>query len=439
MAPKKRSRVGEELPLEEDQQPTNPEHDVPSEEEQRPITSEYQTTLDDILGLLRAQTDEIRALRERIHELENDRTTTPPVRPSSPALSIGSNPSDSSDSSDLSDSSNGSDKSASSARSGRSNSSSKTRTRDPKVTPPDLFYGKTSEFQNFVTQCSLTLTMCPNTYNSNQKRVLFVISNLRGTPLSWARKIISNKGHPLRKNYTAFMAALTNIYGDRAYELECEDRLNRLIQTGSAASYAQTFQSLAIPLGIDDKSQCIMFYGGLNDKVKEAIIIAGRKSKIQALINQAINLDQMLYQQTRRQKREPQDDFSYPNKKRQTNRIISSRTPDSRTPVNTTRPSIPLPDTTSHFRLPLTEREKEHRRQNNLCAYCGDSEHTVETCPQVKKKNDFVQNPTSNSNKSSVSNVNNPKLHSPLLYPVPTRPFSAPPSSENWQSRPPRM
>ena len=431
MPPKKRSQVGKEIPLEEDQQPTNPEHEVSPEEEQRSITSEYQTTLDNILDLLRAQTNEIRALHERIGELENDRSATPPARPSSPALSIGSDPSDSS---------NGSDKSVSSARSDRSNSSSKTRTRDPKVTPPDLFYGKTSEFQNFVTQCSLTLTMCPNTYNSNQKRVLFVISNLRGTPLSWARKIISNKGHPLRKNYTAFMAALTNIYGDRAYELECEDRLNRLVQTGSAASYAQTFQSLAIPLGIDDKSQCIMFYGGLNDKVKEAIIIAGRKTKIQPLINQAINLDQMLYQQTRRHKREPQDDSSYPNKKRQTNPASNSKAPDSQTRANTgTPPLILLPDTASRFRPSLTDRQREYRRQNNLCAYCGDPEHTVENCPLVRKKNNFISNSTSNSNKSSLSNVNNPKPHSPLIYPVPTRPSSAPPRSENWQSRPPRM
>src|SRR5947207_14443453 len=102
------------------------------------------------------------------------------------------------------------------------------------------------------------------------------------------------------------MTALINIYNDHVYELEYEDRLNRLIQTGSTASYTQIFQSLAIFLDIDDKSQCIMFYDGLNDKIKEAIIIAKRKSKIQLLINQVINLDQMLYQQMHKQKRDSQ-------------------------------------------------------------------------------------------------------------------------------------
>ena len=92
------------------------------------------------------------------------------------------------------------------------------------------------------------------------------------------------------------MTALINIYDDHIYELKYENRLNHLIQIDSIASYTQIFQNLAISLDIDDKSQCIMFYDEFNNKIKEAIIIARRKSKIQFLINQAINLDQMLYQ-----------------------------------------------------------------------------------------------------------------------------------------------
>jgi hypothetical protein len=224
--------------------------------------------------------------------------------------------------------------------------------------------------------------------------------------------------------------------------MECEDKIKRLEQTGSAASYSQTFQTLAAPLGLDKKSKCLMFFGGLKLEVKKAIIIAGRSTEFQELVNQAIKFDQLFYQQFRQTKRESQDDgLSYPNKRRQnyrnTNPKAPAPTPDSQ--AQTTPPVTPLPNTISRFRLPLTESEKEYRRRNNLCAYCGDSEHAVETCPQVKKKNSLAQNSASNSNKSLVSNVNNPKPQSPLLYPVPTRPLSAPPSSENWQSRPPRM
>jgi len=271
---------------------SQPVKEIPLDEEPRSISPANQPALDEILQILHAQSDEMRTLRQQFRELQNDVSATAAAYSTSHALS---------------------------GYSDRSDSSAKGHTQDPKITPPDLFYGKISEFQNFLAQCTLTLTLCPISYNSDYKRVFFVISNLRGVPLTWALKVISDEEHSLRNSYAAFLAALTNIYGDRAYELECEDKLNHLIQTGSAASYAQAFQSLATPLGIDDKSQCLMFYGGLNDKVKKAIIITGRAKNIQSLINQAINFDQMLYQQTRRQrKHEPQDDFPYPNRKHKT-------------------------------------------------------------------------------------------------------------------------
>src|SRR5436190_22905605 len=59
--------------------------------------------------------------------------------------------------------------------------------KDPKLTPPPEFSGKISEYRNFIAQYTLTFTMCPNTYNNDEKKVLFVISRLRGTALPWAR------------------------------------------------------------------------------------------------------------------------------------------------------------------------------------------------------------------------------------------------------------
>ena len=91
------------------------------------------------------------------------------------------------------------------------------------------------------------------------------------------------------------MIVLINIYDNHVYELKCENRLNRFIQINLTAFYIQIFQNLMISLDIDDKFQYIMFYDKFNDKVKEVIIIARCKSKIQSLINQAINLDQMFY------------------------------------------------------------------------------------------------------------------------------------------------
>jgi hypothetical protein len=401
--PPKRTRAAEENPLEEERPSATP------------ATPERELTLTEVLETLSAQNKEMRdlihTLHQRIETLEDERTSS-----SSPSPS------------------------RSNSRASSIASESPVKKRDPKVEPPDVFTGKVSEFRNFIAQCTLTLTLCPNTYPDDEDRVLFVISRLRGTPLTWAHEIIFDKKHPLRNDYSAFQEALSNVYADRAYKMECEDKIQHLKQTGSAASYAQTFQILAAPLGLNKQSKCLMFFGGLHDEVKKAIMIAGRDTEFQELVNQAIYFDQMFYQQRKRESRESQDDPSYPNKKRQTYRT------SDRTPVHATPSSTPLtgttqfraPDTTSHFRPPLTEDEKTRRRKYNLCRYCGDPEHAVENCPQAEKKN--------NPNKPSVSNVNYSKPHSSLLYPVPIRPSSAPlrpssapPRSENWQSQPPRM
>ena len=45
------------------------------------------------------------------------------------------------------------------------------RPKDPKLA---LFSGKISEFRNFMAQCTLTFTMCLNTYSTDEKKVLFI-------------------------------------------------------------------------------------------------------------------------------------------------------------------------------------------------------------------------------------------------------------------------
>src|SRR4030095_4144660 len=109
--------------------------------------------------------------------------------------------------------------------------------KDPKLAPPPEFFGKVSEYRNFITQCTLAFTLCPNTYPDDEKKVLFVISRLRGTALSWAREIVENKEHLLRKDYNAFQSAMANVYLDQNYRDTCETKLNSLRQTKSAAAY----------------------------------------------------------------------------------------------------------------------------------------------------------------------------------------------------------
>jgi len=85
---------------------------------------------------------------------------------------------------------------------------------DPKVKPPPEFSRKISEFPNFMAACSLVFTLCPNTYSSHERKVLYVISRLCGMAMSWACTIAENPAHPYRHDYPAFKTPPSNLYSN---------------------------------------------------------------------------------------------------------------------------------------------------------------------------------------------------------------------------------
>ena len=164
--------------------------------------------------------------------------------------------------------------------------------RDTKIAKPPEFFGKVSKFRNFMSQYTLTFTMCPNTYVTDEQKVLFVISLLHGNALTWAHDIPENPEHPLRHDYPAFKAALSNLYLDRNLRTFAEDKLSRLHQTKLVSTYAVEFQSTIAPLELNNDVQCLFFYLGLKPEINDAIATVGRASNLVSLIDQAIAIDQ---------------------------------------------------------------------------------------------------------------------------------------------------
>src|SRR5436305_4426353 len=248
--------------------------------------------------------------------------------------------------------------------------------KDPTVPLPPEFSGKLSEFENFMVQCDLAFTLCPNTYNCDERKVLLVISRLRGTPLNWARDISKNKVHPLRHNYQAFVEALTNLYGTRTYLEQFENKLLRLRQTNSVAPFAAEFQSLAETLGMDEKTKCMLFYDKLDQKIKDTIVPVGRAFPLNALVNQAIAIDQ----------HHRQRELEIKNNSSESPKISNSYNSNSKSSFPPSQNSSGGPHPSYH-RPPLTQAEKQRRKDNNLCGYCGEGKHRTADCPRLKPKN----------------------------------------------------
>ena len=250
--------------------------------------------------------------------------------------------------------------------------------RDPKIPNPPEFSGKVSEFRNFMAQCTLTFHMCPNTYVTDEQKVLFIISLFRGSALTWARDIPEQPDHHLRKDYSAFKKALSNLYLDRNLKAASEDKLSRLCQTKSAAAYAVEFQSTVAPLGLNDDAECLFFYLGLKPEIKDDLATVGRATTLTALIDQVVGIDQRKYQRRLEEKKSNPSSSSTPSGSRDSSRDSKSK-PQNPASANLVSQSNSSNSAKPHG--PLTDAEKARRKQKGLCVYCADPAHVWANCP----------------------------------------------------------
>src|SRR5436305_10484376 len=231
--------------------------------------------------------------------------------------------------------------------------------REPKVNKPTPFGGKLPEYATFISQCILTFTLCPSSYQKDEQKVLFVISYLEGTARKWASPILENERHPLRQDFPAFKTALDDIYADRNLRQRAEDKLTNLKQTKSAASYAAEFLEITAPLELGENGQHTLFYRGLKTDIKKALVFLPEAENFQKFVQQCISLDQRLFyvkreeemaaKSSRSSSSKPQDNNSKSSKnhsndsKKAQGSATSRSQPDSHPPSKRQQQSNPSP------------------------------------------------------------------------------------------------
>src|SRR5271169_1740497 len=230
---------------------------LPEDDETDLGTNTPPSTLSEILELLKRQQEEIGRLNSRLEAQEaQESTATPPANEEPPK------------------------------------DQPEEKRRDPKVDLPTPFGGKTSEFRNFKAQYTLVLTMCPNTYDTEVRKVLFVVSRLQGTALSKMRSIISDINHPLRNNFQKFEEELMRLYSDKNLVQTARNKITRLKQEKSARAYFIDFENIIEPLNLPDEAKIPYFYRGLKGDVKDSMAIVGQSDTYEGLVDQAIEIDE---------------------------------------------------------------------------------------------------------------------------------------------------
>ena len=239
--------------------------------------------------------------------------------------------------------------------------------KEPRVSLPEKFDGDRTKLRDFVNQIRLVFRLQPQRYSSKEIQVGFIGTLLSGTALSWFSSLLE-KNSPLLANLDQFLEELSRTFGERDRALIATTKLRSLQQRSRPASaYVAEFQQIACDLDWNDTALITMFRWGLRDDIKTLLLNLPKPTTLSEAITQAIECDNRLFEQ------------------RQERRLLfgsyrADYAAPSRQMTSNTSTLEPMQIDTSKVKK-LSEEEKERRRREHLCLYCGGKDHGWKNCP----------------------------------------------------------
>lgn len=247
--------------------------------------------------------------------------------------------------------------------------------------PPE-FDGKDRDFcATFLSHLALYFNTNSQAFPNDSSKVQFAATYLRGRAFRWFEPHLYTVDDRMLHDYGYFRQQLLENLGDPDRKRSLTRKIQRLTQTGSAATYSTEFFQVASMLDWNDESLKAQFYTGLKADVKDALALLPQDpANLQDMSNMAIRLDNRIHE--RRME---------PNKPKQSVATVRHNPRNNTSTIGTTSNSATHPqvshvtpmevDGTSKH---LSPSERKHRIEKNLCLYCGDSGHRRDTCPKRK-------------------------------------------------------
>ena len=238
----------------------------------------------------------------------------------------------------------------------------KASSKDPKVQPPNKFDGTdSSQLPTFLFQLGLVFDSRPSAYPTEKSKVNYAMSFLAGHATIYVQQFAGKEEPPLwLSDFSSFASQLKNVFGNPDVIGDTSRKLRRLQQTDTVTAYAANFRLLAGQLEWNNQALVSQFLEGLSYPIQRELTRTVYPKDLEELIDHAVRVDNLLQN----------------NKKR-----LAQPNPFS--PVSAAKPG-----------QRLTEQQKEFRRKNNLCLYCGDAGHLVRNCPARPARPNGPQPPT---------------------------------------------
>jgi hypothetical protein len=287
---------------------------------------------------------------------------------------------------------------------------------------PDTFSGEDpTQLREFIAQCAYHFSERPEAYASDTAKILYMLSYLQGDAQSWFQPDEIDDGTiPYWDgDYVAFISELRGNFGPTDPVGDAENRINhvRMKTNERIAKYMVRFNRLASQLTWGDSALRHQFYRGLPDRIKDEMAKVDYENTLMGVRNSAQKIDQRYWTRELEKRRDSEAEHSKPNTKSKARSMEPRTTPSS----STSKPKSSLyqtSDDSSSKPKPayanklgsdgkITQTEKDRRRKEGLCMYCGRKGHIAADCKKrpinttAKASKTKSVNPTTPDSKES--------------------------------------
>jgi Retrotransposon gag protein len=270
---------------------------------------------------------------------------------------------------------------------------------EAKGADPPMFIGDQKQLEGWITACRLRFAGQPSKFDSEEKKVIFASSFLKGPPMAWFQPVITafaidtEDPPPEFLSFETFVQSIRALYGDPNLQRNAETALRFLMQGDrSVAEYISRFATHSQYTRYDDPSRTGYFYHGLNGAIKDQLVTREWKNlkELQAI---ATKLDARARErkfEKEHEAKDPRANATVPPRRVDgtflPNKAPAWGTTPRQAPTQPQPPTTPAVDGSSpmeldHQRLaPLSREEKERCIREGRCFRCRKAGHNSRDC-----------------------------------------------------------